>query len=467
MNTPSEPDVFDVVVIGAGIVGSAIARELSGHQLSVALLEARDDVGDGTSKANTAILHTGFDAKPGTLESTMVSRGYQLLSDYAARTGIPVEHTGAILVAWDDEQLDALPGLKEKAEANGYHRCELVDSAAVYAAVPELGPGALGGLTVPDESIICTWTVNLALATDAVNRGATLLTDHRVERIETGAEVTTLHTSAGAVRTRWVVNAAGLGADVIDNLFGFSRFTVTPRRGELIVYDKLARPLVDKIVLPVPTSRGKGVLVSPTIYGNVMLGPTSEDLTDRTATGTSEAGFEFLLEKGRALMPRLLTEEVTATYAGLRAAIDHGDFLIEADPAQHYLLVGGIRSTGLTAGMAIAEYARDQLVSAGLELNPVDDLPEPPQMPNLGEAFPRPYQQAEKIAADPAYGRIVCFCERVTEGELRDACHSVIPPAALEGLRRRTRVMNGRCQAFFCGAEVQAVFEREFQENHQ
>ncbi|CDO28741.1 NAD(P)/FAD-dependent oxidoreductase [Mycolicibacterium porcinum] len=467
MNTPSEPDVFDVVVIGAGIVGSAIARELAGHQLSVALLEARDDVGDGTSKANTAILHTGFDAKPGTLESTMVSRGYQLLSDYAARTGIPVEHTGAILVAWDDEQLDALPGLKEKAEANGYHRCELVDSAAVYAAVPELGPGALGGLTVPDESIICTWTVNLALATDAVNRGATLLTDHRVERIETGAEVTTLHTSAGAVRTRWVVNAAGLGADVIDNLFGFSRFTVTPRRGELIVYDKLARPLVDKIVLPVPTSRGKGVLVSPTIYGNVMLGPTSEDLTDRTATGTSEAGFEFLLEKGRALMPRLLTEEVTATYAGLRAAIDHGDYLIEADPAQHYLLVGGIRSTGLTAGMAIAEYARDQLVSAGLELNPVDDLPDPPQMPNLGEAFPRPYQQAEKIAADPAYGRIVCFCERVTEGELRDACHSVIPPAALEGLRRRTRVMNGRCQAFFCGAEVQAVFEREFQENHQ
>lgn len=466
MNTPTS-DAFDVVVIGAGIVGSAIARELSGYQLSVALLEARDDVGDGTSKANTAILHTGFDAKPGTLESTMVSRGYELLSDYASRTGIPVEHTGAILVAWDDEQLDALPGLKEKAEANGYHRCEIVDSAAVYAAVPDLGPGALGGLTVPDESIICTWTVNLALATDAVNRGTTLLTDHRVERVESGAEVTTLHTSAGTVRTRWVVNAAGLGADVIDNLFGFSRFTVTPRRGELIVYDKLARPLVDKIVLPVPTSRGKGVLVSPTIYGNVMLGPTSEDLTDRGATGTSESGFEFLLEKGRALMPRLLAEEVTATYAGLRAAIDHGDYLVETDPAQHYLLVGGIRSTGLTAGMAIAEYARDQLVSAGLELTPAGHLPDPPQMPNLGEAFPRPYQQAEKIAADPAYGRIVCFCERVTEGELRDACHSVIPPAALEGLRRRTRVMNGRCQAFFCGAEVQSVFERESQESKQ
>ncbi|TXI57690.1 NAD(P)/FAD-dependent oxidoreductase [Mycolicibacterium mageritense] len=454
---------YDVAVIGAGIVGSAIARELSGHQLSVALLEARDDVGDGTSKANTAILHTGFDAKPGTLESAMVSRGYHLLSEYATHTGIPIEHTGAILVAWDDEQLAALPGLKDKAEGNGYHRCEIVDSDAVYAAVPHLGPGALGGLTVPDESIICTWTVNLALATDAVNRGAALLRNHRVESIEKTGDGTVLHTTGGPVSARWVINAAGLGADVIDGLFGHSRFTVTPRRGELIVYDKLARPLVDKIVLPVPTSRGKGVLVSPTIYGNVMLGPTSEDLTDRTATGTSETGFEFLLEKGRALMPRLLDEEVTATYAGLRAAIDHGDYLIEADTAQNYLLVGGIRSTGLTAGMAIAEYVRDQLVSAGLILAPRTDLPAPPRMPNLGEAFPRPYQEADKIAADPAYGRIVCFCERVTEGEMRDACQSVIAPAALEGLRRRTRVMNGRCQAFFCGAEVQAIFDRERQ----
>ncbi len=450
----------DVAVIGAGIVGSAIARDVAGSDLRVVLIEGRADVGDGTSKANTAILHTGFDAKPGTLESRMVSRGYRLLSDYAAQTGIPVEPTGAILVAWDAEQLEALPGLKEKAEANGYQRCEIVDAAAVYAELPHLGPGALGGLTVPDESIICTWTVNLALATDAVNRGATLLTDHRVASIEVGDESTTLHTERGtAITARWVVNAAGLGADHLDALFGYHRFTVTPRRGELIVYDKLARALVDKIVLPVPTARGKGVLISPTIYGNVMLGPTSEDLQDRTATGTSEAGFEFLLDKGRRLMPALLAEEVTATYAGLRAAIDHGDYLIEADPVQRYLLVGGIRSTGLTAGMAIAEYVRDVLASAGLASPQRTDLPAPPRMPNLGEAFPRPYQQDELIAADPAYGRVVCFCERVTEGEIRDACQSVIPPATLDGLRRRTRAMNGRCQAFYCGAEVQELFE--------
>ena len=449
---------YDVVVIGAGIVGSAIARELAGCELSVALLEARDDVGDGTSKANTAILHTGFDAKPGTLESRMVSRGYAMLSEYARHTGIPVERTGAVLVAWDDEQLDALPGLADKAVANGYEKCEIIDAAAVYDMLPHLGDGVRGGLTVPDESIICTWTVNLALATDAVNRGARLLTGHRVEAVDVG-DVTALHTSAGEVTARWVVNAAGLGADVIDAMLGHNRFTVTPRRGELIVYDKLARPLVDRIVLPVPTSRGKGVLVSPTIYGNVMLGPTSEDLEDRTATGTSESGFDFLLEKGRALMPRLLEEEVTATYAGLRAAIDHGDYLVEADPAQRYLLVGGIRSTGLTAGMAIGEYVVERLREAGMALTVRSNLPAPPRMPNLGEAFARPYEDEAMIAADPEYGTIVCFCERVTAGELRDACTSIIPPAGLDGLRRRTRVMNGRCQGFFCGGEVQGYVD--------
>ena len=455
----NKPSPYDVVVIGAGIVGSAIARELTGYELSVALLEARDDVGDGTSKANTAIMHTGYDAKPGTLESAMVSQGYHLLSDYARHTGIPIERTGAVLVAWDQEQLDALPSLQDKAEANGYHRCEIIDAATVYAQIPKLGDGALGGLTVPDESIICTWTVNLALATDAVRRGTVLRTNHRVESADIGDELTTLHTSAGPITTRWVINAAGLGADIIDGLFGYSRFTVTPRRGELIVYDKLARRLVDQIVLPVPTARGKGVLVSPTIYGNVMLGPTSEDLQDRTATATTQTGFDFLLDKGRKLMPRLLTEEVTATYAGLRAAIDHGDYLIEPDPTQRYLLVGGIRSTGLTSGMAVAEYVRGMLDDAGLALVAKTHLPAPPRMPNIGEAFSRPYQDATKIADDPAYGTIVCFCERVTAGELRDACQSTIPPAGLDGLRRRTRVMNGRCQGFFCGAEVQAVLD--------
>jgi glycerol-3-phosphate dehydrogenase len=460
IHTQRQPNAsFDVAVIGAGIVGGAIARELASYQLSVALIEARGDVGDVTSKANTALLHTGYDATPGTLESRLVRRGYELLSEYATRTGIPVERTGALLVAWNQEELDTLPGLKDKAERNGYNYCQIVDAAEVYRQLPHLGPGALGALTVPDESIICTWTASLALATDARLRGTELLLDHHVDRLQTGTEHTVLHTTGGDVTARYVVNAAGLGSDTVDRLFGHDRFTVTPRRGELLVFDKLSRPLVNRIVLAVPTKLGKGVLISPTIYGNVMLGPTAENLTDKTATGTSEDGLEFLLGKGKTLMPRLLEEEVTATYAGLRATIDHNDYLIETDRAQRYVLVAGIRSTGLTSGMAVAEYVRDQLADAGLVLSPRAELPDPPRMPNIGENFPRPYQDAERIAADPAYGRIVCFCERVTAGEIRDAFASPIPPRDLNGLRRRTRAMNGRCQAFFCGAEVQALLD--------
>ena len=452
----SEDATFDVAVIGAGLVGSAIARELAGTHLSVALVEGRADVGDGTSKANTAILHTGFDATPGTLESTLVARGYHLLGRYAEQTGIPVERTGAVLVAWTEDELQALPGLAAKAGANGYGACALIGADEVRAMVPGLGDGVLGGLTVPGESIICTWTTNLALATDAVRRGARLLLGHQVRAAVTDDDRTVLDTTSGDVVARWVVNAAGLGADRIDALFGHERFTVTPRRGELFVFDKLARPMVPTIVLPVPTSRGKGVLLSPTIYGNVMLGPTSENLTDRHDTSTSEGGFEFLLAKGRRLMPALLEEEVTASYAGLRAAIDSDDYLVALDHDARYLLVGGIRSTGLTASMAIAEHVVGMLADTGLDVTRRDDLPTPPRMPNLGEAGPRPYQRADLIETDPDYGRIVCFCERVTAGEIRDACVSTIPPADLDGLRRRTRAMNGRCQGFYCGADVAA-----------
>jgi glycerol-3-phosphate dehydrogenase len=207
-------------------------------------------------------------------------------------------------------------------------------------------------------------------------------------------------------------------------------------------------------VLPVPSKVGKGVLISPTIYGNVVLGPTAEDLDDRAATGTTEEGFAFLRAKGEELMPALLREEVTATYAGLRAAIDRNDYLIDVDDERRYVLIGGIRSTGLTAGMAIAEHV-GALLSSRLDLTQRAGLPAPPRMPNLGEAGVRPYQDAEAIAADPEYGRIVCFCERVTRGEIRDAYASVIPPADLDGLRRRTRAMNGRCQGFYCGALVE------------
>lgn len=457
MDSACATGTFDVAVIGGGVVGCAVARELAGYDLSVALLEARLDVGDGTSKANTAILHTGFDAVPGSLEATLVARGYELLRGYAAEVGIPIEETGAVLVAWNDEELAALPSLQVKAMANGYENCRLIEPHEVYALVPALGAGAMGGLTVPDEFIICPWTTTIAYATEAKARGAHIMLGHRIEGVQVRSETTDLRTNRGTIQARWVVNAAGLGGDDIDRLFGFDRFTIVPRRGELLVFDKLARPLANLIVLPVPSSKGKGVLISPTIYGNVMLGPTAENLHDRTDTSTSQEGFDFLLGKGRQVMPTLLDEEVTASYAGLRASTEHSDYVVDIDPAQRYLLLGGIRSTGLTASMALGEHASRLLADAGLELNARAELPRPPAMPNLGEAYPRPYQQAELIEQDADYGTIVCFCERVTRGEILDALASSIPPRDLDGLRRRTRAMMGRCQGFYCGAEVDGM----------
>ncbi len=451
---------YDVAVIGAGVVGCAVARELAAGGLSAVILEARGDVGDGTSKANTAILHTGFDATPGSLESRLVARGYHLLGEYAAAAGIAVERVGAVLVAWDDQQLATLPSLAEKARSNGYDETELVDADAVYALVPALGPGVLGGLIVPGESIIDPWSTTLAFVNDALGHGAQLRRCCAVTGVSrSAAPGITLSTSQGDVTAGWVVNAAGLGADLVDRMFGHDRFTVVPRRGELIVFDKLARPLAPRIVLPVPTAVGKGVLVSPTIFGNVMLGPTAEELEDRTDTSTSVQGVEMLLEQGSRIMPDLLTEEVTATYAGLRAATEHSDYVIDIDLQARYVCLGGIRSTGLTASLAIAEHVRELLADAGV---PLEGWPGPTAgstVPNLGEAFPRPYQRADLIADDPEYGRVVCFCERVTRGEIRDALGSAVPPRDLDGLRRRTRALMGRCQGFFCGAEVERLLD--------
>jgi glycerol-3-phosphate dehydrogenase len=451
---------FDVVVVGAGVVGCAIARALARRPLRVALVDAEEDVCCGTSKANTAILHTGFDATPGSVESALVSRGFGLLGGYAARAGIPVERVGALLVAWDEDELDALPSLAAKAQANGYAHTSLVGIDELRRLEPNLGAGALGALAIPDESIICPWTTTLAYATEAVQGGVELLLGTRVTGVSsTGHDgLHELETSRGPLTATWLVNAAGLLADELDHALGYRDFTVTPRRGELIVFDKLARTLVSHVLLPIPTSRGKGVLVAPTVYGNVLLGPTAEDLDDKTATGSTERGLAFLRERGARIVPALLEEEVTAVYAGLRAATDSSDYRIRVEADARYVCVGGIRSTGLTASLAIAEHVLDLLADSGLTLGE-QEASEPPTLPTIGEAAQRAYQRADLIAADPDYGRMVCHCERVTRGELRDALTAVVPARTLEGLRRRTRVQMGRCQGFYCGAEVRAVLE--------
>jgi glycerol-3-phosphate dehydrogenase len=268
----------------------------------------------GTSKASTAIWHTGFDAKPGSLEARLMRRSYALMEAFLPEANIAHERLGAILIAWNPEQLEALPALLERAHENGVRDVRTITAAELYEREPAINPGALGGLFVPGEGILCTYSIPLACAYQAVSNGVQLFLDRRVQRVRREADYWLLDHD---LRARYVVNAAGLASDEIDGLFGHQRFKVTPRRGQLIVFDKLARPLVNHVLLPVPTSLTKGVLISPTVYGNVLLGPTAEDLPDKTATETTAAGLATLLEKGRAILPRLLDEE-SPTYSGCR-----------------------------------------------------------------------------------------------------------------------------------------------------
>jgi len=450
-------ETYDVAVIGAGVVGCAIARELARYEVSSVVLERSGDVGNGTSKANTAILHTGFDCVPGSLESSLVSRGYHLLGAYAEAAGIAVERTGGILVAWDDEQQATLASLREKAEQNGYDETQILSVTEVRDREPNLGEGVRGGLAVPGESIICPWSTVLAYALEAATAGVTFLFDTEVTGVARDRELHVLSTNQGEIRSRWLVNAAGLFSSDVDGLCDHDDFKVSPRRGELVVFDKLARDLITSIILPVPTQRTKGVLVAPTVYGNVLLGPTADDVDDPFATATTEEGIARLFAAGAKVVPRLIDEEVTAIYAGLRAATQFQDYQIRAHAGEAYVCVGGIRSTGLTASMAIAEHVAGLLRGEGLELTVRTPAPVIPDMAPLGEQQLRRYLDEAAIDRDPEYGQIICHCERVTRGEIRDACAGALGARDLGALRRRTRAMNGRCQGFYCGAQVVAL----------
>ncbi len=448
--------VFDIAIIGAGAVGCAIARELSRYNINVVVLDSNPDVGMGTSKASTAIWHTGFDAKPGSLESILLKRSYTLMESFLPEANIAHERLGGLLIAWTQDQFDSLPSLLKKARENGEMDVQIISAEEIRRREPNIDKGARGGLFVPGEGILCTYSVPLACAYQAVLNGVEVVLNFAVKEVglDTGGNATALLDLHGnKIIARYVINAAGLGSDEINNLFGHRQFKVTPRRGQLIVYDKLARPLVNHVLLPVPTSITKGVLISPTVYGNILLGPTAEDLDDKSATETTAEGLAMLLEKGRAILLQLLDEEVTATYSGLRAATEHSDYQIEMHREQKYLCVGGIRSTGISAALGIAEYSVELLREAGLELNRKDDF-KSVRLPSIGQEQTRPHQDAEMLARDPSYAEMVCHCERVSRGELRDAMNAPIPATTLDGLRRRTRASQGRCQGFNCHAKL-------------
>jgi glycerol-3-phosphate dehydrogenase len=444
-------DSYDVVIVGGGVIGCAMARRFTLQGARVLVLEKGADVLDGASKANSAILHTGFDAPVGSLELACLRAGYAEYLAIHQDLGLPLDRAGALVLAWTDEQRDALPGLIEQARANGVSDVELLDADAVLTHEPSLSAAVKGGFRVPGECLIDPWSAPHAYLLQALLNGATLWRDCAVTGGHFDGENWRLQTARGPVLARAVVNCAGLYGDLVDQLLlGRSTFTIKPRKGQFVVLDKSAAPLVRHILLPVPTKTTKGIVVCRTAFGNVLIGPTAEEQDDRETAALDQATLETLVEKGAEIVPALAEHPVTAVYAGLRPASEEKEYRIQAHPTERYISVGGIRSTGLSSALGTAAYVYQLYQNSFESSHSPLFSPKRPRLPNISEFAPRRWEE-------PDGGEIVCHCERVTRAEIEQALEGPLAARSMGGLKRRTRVTMGRCQGFFCSAALARV----------
>ncbi|WP_337154644.1 NAD(P)/FAD-dependent oxidoreductase [Pseudomonas protegens] len=437
---------FDVAIVGGGVVGCAMARRFALEGARVVLLEKGSDILSGASKANSAILHTGFDAPSGSLELQCMQAGYQEYLEIHSAMNLPLLKSGALVVAWNAEDQARLPGILAQAQANGVDNVRLLERSEILALEPHLANHAVGAVLVPDEHLIDPWSAPLGYLQQAMAHGARVQLQCEVQQGQFDGDAWTLHTNRGTLRSAHVINCAGLFGDTLEhNLLGHSEFRIMPRKGQFVVFDKAAATLLEHIVLPVPNERTKGIVLTRTVYGNLLVGPTAEEQEDRVHAGLDGPTLQSLIDAAVERIPALAGIPVTATYAGLRPASEKKEYRIQADHARHWITVGGIRSTGLTAALGIARHVYG-LYSQRRQHQPVRE-PVWPQMPNLAEHLPRDWQR-------PGYGEIVCHCELVTRREIESALHSPLPPGDLGGLKRRTRACMGRCQGFYCSAKV-------------
>jgi glycerol-3-phosphate dehydrogenase len=435
---------FDVAIIGAGVVGCATARRLALAGYRVVLIERGTDILSGASKANSAILHTGFDAPPGTLELECMRAGYREYLEIRGRFGLPLIETGAMVVAWTEAEAQRLPSLLEIGQENGVDDLSLLDTAGVAAREPNLAPSR-GALLVPGESIIDPWTPFLAYVLTALDHGAQVLRRTEVTGGAFDGQTWRLETTGGPVGARHVVNAAGLQGDRVEaTLLGDASFEIRPRKGQFVVYDKPAARLLRTIVLPVPNERTKGVVLTQTVFGNLLVGPTAEEQDDRERPFLTTDALQALMARAEEMVPAIRRMPVNATYAGLRPATERKEYRIRHEPERHWITVGGIRSTGMTAALGLAQHV------LGLIGGDVTQVERSRPMPILAEEGDRAWRHT-------GHGGIVCHCEQVTAGEIETALSGPLPALDLAGLKRRTRCTMGRCQGFNCLGRIAEI----------
>ena len=452
----------DVVIIGAGAVGCAIARELSKYQVDVTVVEMRDDVGGDASKSNSAIIHTGYDASPGTLESELVVAANPMYDKLCRDLDVPFKRIGAILPAVNEEQFAQLPAIKEKAFKNRVYDVEYLTHDQLLEMEPNLNPAVLGGLYIPRESIIDPFLLVQAYAENAYENGVRFLLNTKVTGIRTeGGKVRAVETTAGDIETRCVINAAALYCDEIAAMVGKADYKVVARRGQFFILDKNTSCQVSHIVLPIPTKITKGKLMCPTIHGNMLVGPTAEDLDNKTDKSTTPEGLDSIEVDVKRLVPNVNVRDTITQYSGLRPNRNpeglHFDMF---DDLEGFVNLSGVRSTGLTLSVAIAVYVAQQLKAHGFELVYKENFKSTRKgIPIFREMSME--QREALIRENPKYGNIVCRCETVTEGEILDAIHRPLGARTVDAVKRRVRAGMGRCQAGFCGPKVLEILSRE------
>lgn len=453
-------DMYDVIIIGGGVSGAASARELSRYKVRACVLEKEEDVCCGTSKANSAIAHAGYDAEPGSLMAKLNVRGNEMMEQLSKDLDFPFQSIGSLVICLSEEEMPGLQKLYDKGIANGVKGLKILNREEVLEMEPNITDNVYAALYAPTAGIVCPFNLNIALAENAYTNGIEFRFNTEVQnirKIDGGYE---LCTNQGTFRTKYVVNAAGVYADKFHNMVSEKKIHITPRRGDYCLLDKSAGTHVSRTIFSLPTKYGKGVLVTPTVHGNLLVGPTAIDIENKEGTNTTREGLDEVITKAGQNVKNLPMRQVITSFAGLRAHEDGTEFIIgEPEDARGFIDCAGIESPGLTSCPAIGEMVAG-ILQEKLGLEKKDNFIATRKGILDPDTLTRE-ERAELIQREPAYGNIICRCEMITEGEILDAIRRPLGARSLDGVKRRTRAGMGRCQSGFCSPRTMEILARE------
>lgn len=451
--------MYDVVIIGAGVVGGMIARTLSAYKLKTALVEKENDVAMGATKANSAIVHAGFDAKEGSLKAKLNVQGSKMMKRVTEELGVKYKNNGSVVIGFNEEDRKVIEELLQRGIKNGVEDLRIIEKEELRALEPNISDNVICALYAPTGAIVCPYELTVAAVGNAMDNGVELRTNFEVlaiNEIDDGYEVVSEN---GSIKTRYIINAAGIYADKIAKMAGDNSFNIKARKGEYILLDKEFGGLVSSTIFRTPSKMGKGILVSPTVDGDLLTGPTSVDIEDKENKATTVEGFSQIIKEANENVKGVPFNGTITSFCGLRAVGDTEDFIINS-PKRGFINVAGIESPGLSASPAIANMVRDMLTEQG-ETLVIKENYNPSRKPMHYFKNASFEEKNRIISENKAFGKIVCRCESVTEGEILEAIRINPKPADLDGVKRRTRAQMGRCQGGFCSAHIIKLLAEE------